>query len=128
MTTATIKRDRFTRLSIPNVSLVGYNTTAIFSIVFAGLFMMYFLVPHVGILKQFFNLSFFYVLVAPLAAFILAVISMRQILRSDVSHSSDGGLIMSVSALVVTSLYFIVALAIPLVLLCCYVVYTYLLK
>ena len=122
MATLTLKQARSRAITFP-ISFVGrYNKFALMSTISALLFLMYFLIPHIGVMYAFFSMNVFFVFIAPLAALIFSAISLRQITKNH-----DRGIYMSVTTLILTSLYFITALAIPFVLVGCYVLYTYIL-
>jgi EamA domain-containing membrane protein RarD len=99
-----------------------YNKYSLLSLGFAFLFILYFLIPHSGPLSALFSLSIVYLVLLPALAFLFAVLSLRQIARTQ-----EKGSLLSYVALGVASLYFIVALAIPFVLIGYYLVYSYVL-
>jgi hypothetical protein len=121
MTTLTLKQNTFN----PQAALAPlkqYNKYSLMSIVLAALFILYFFLPHGGALQPVFGMSVLYVLFVPIAALVTSIIAVRQI-----SHSHDKGLIMSYITLSITTLYFMVALAIPVVLIGLYLLYSYVL-
>ena len=100
----------------------NYNKYALASFTFAALFISYFLVPHSGILSPVMNFSVFFVVFAPFIGLLLSVISIKQI-----SRTHNKGMVLSYISLGITGVYFMVALAIPVVLIGLYFVYTYIL-
>jgi cytochrome bd-type quinol oxidase subunit 2 len=110
-------------LSLPLQRVWRFNLNAFLSLVLAAIFILYFSLPHSGVFRGVFQLSVLYLIFIPAIAFVLSVVGLRQI-----SRTHDRGIVFGVVALFVTSLYFIVALATPIVLLGLYIVYSYLLK
>lgn len=98
-----------------------YNKYALLSTICVLLFISYFLIPHHGILSSVLQFDLLFIMFIPFAALILSVIGLRQITRTH-----DRGMIMSYITLGIMGFYFIVALAIPMVLLGLYILYTYL--
>jgi hypothetical protein len=121
MATLVLKQPRV--ITLPFQKVLGYNLSAFLSLILASVFVLYFCLPHTGMMSSVFQLSIIYLVFVPLAAFVLSVIGLHQI-----SYTHDRGTVFGVIALFVTSLYFIVALATPIVLLGFYIVYTYLLR
>ncbi len=119
MTTIAIKQQAIPSYSLPTQN---YNKYTFMSLVLVALFILYFFVPHVGVLNSVFNLSIVFVVFIPLAAFVLSLISVRQI-----SQTHGKGMVLSYIALGVTSLYFMVALAVPVVIVGFYILYSYVL-
>jgi hypothetical protein len=101
-----------------------YSVGSILSFSFALLFIAYLIVPRIGILNSVHHLgvSLVFVILMPIASFILALYSLRH---HQVFQNRE--LIMSYSALAITSLYFITILAIPVVLIGYYFLYSYIL-
>lgn len=99
-----------------------FNKYALASIVFAILFISYFVLPHHGVLSSVLQYNVVFIVFIPLIALALSVISLRQI---PVTH--DRGITLSYITLGITGLYFTVALAVPFVLLGLYFIYSYLL-
>ncbi len=107
--------------AIPHHNVLGhYNKYAVLSMIFAALFVAYFIIPHQGIVNLIFRFEVFFIVFVPFIALIFSIISLRQI-----SHNHDKGMTLSYIALGISGLYFMVALAIPVVLLGLYLIYTY---
>jgi hypothetical protein len=123
MATLTLKQ-RTLALPAAAVALKQYNKYAISSLILAIIFLSYFIIPHVGVLSSVFNFSVFYVLVVPALALVLAVLGIRQI---KMNKTHDRGIALSYVALGITTFYFMIALAIPLVLLGLYIIYSFIL-
>ena len=98
----------------------SYNKYALLSVLMATLFVSYFFLQPIDALAPIFNYSIVFIVFVPIAAFVLSVISLKQI-----AHTHDKGATLGYAALGITSLYFMVSLAIPLVLLGMYLMYTY---
>lgn len=92
------------------------NNAALLSVFFASTFILYFFLPHIRSM----GINMIFVVVVPLVAFVMSVVALRQI-----AHSHERGSVMSLAALSLVSLYFLTALAIPFVLVCIYIIYTY---
>jgi hypothetical protein len=118
MTTVAINQQAIRSYSLPSV----YNKYSLVSVALAVLFVLYFLVPHVGVLSSVLSFSMFFLVILPLIAFALSLVALRQIMRTH-----DRGIILSYIALGITSLYFMVALAVPVVIVGCYILYSYVL-
>ncbi|MES2437372.1 MAG: hypothetical protein V4519_05180 [Patescibacteria group bacterium] len=120
MATIAIQSQKASRSFQASNALQAVNKAALVSISLTVLFLSYFLVPHVGVFSYIFDASLLFVILAPVVALFSAVVSLRQIHRSG-----DKGLTISYVALGITSLYFMVALAVPIVLIGTYLLYTY---
>jgi hypothetical protein len=120
MNTLTLNPTR-TRIPEKISFLTNVNKSALVSIALTVLFLSYFLIPHEGMFSLLYQLNIVFIIVIPAAAFLLSLMSLRQI-----AHTQQKGSILSYGALAVTSLYLIVALAIPFVLFGLYIVYAYL--
>ncbi|MDQ3014716.1 MAG: hypothetical protein M3Q73_02545 [bacterium] len=109
-------------LNYPSVpaSLKQYNLYSFLSLALVALFILYFILPHTGVLAPLFDLNVVFILFVPAAALILSVMGIRQF-----STNHNRGVVMSYIALGITTLYFMVALAIPLVLIGLYIIYTF---
>ncbi len=118
-TTLTLKQRAITLPALP-AALKYYNKYSIASLSLATLFVFYFILPHGGVLHPLFSLSVFYILILPMMSLALSVMAIRQIYRTN-----DRGIILSYIALGVTTLYFMVALAVPLVLIGLYLLYSF---
>jgi hypothetical protein len=119
MATITLKQQTLTLPAIP-VALKQYNKYSLLSLSLALIFILYFIIPHGGILQPLLGFSVFYILVVPALALVLSVIAIRQIYKTQAR-----GITLSYIALSITTLYFMVALAIPLVLLGLYIIYSF---
>jgi len=100
----------------------SFNIYAITSALLSFLFILYFFIPRSGMLRYALSFSVLYIIFVPLFSFILSIFSLRQIARTR-----ERGAVLSYCALAITSLYLMVALAIPVVLFCLYMIYTYVL-
>lgn len=122
MTTVALKQNSIISSSVSAFPLQKTNPFAIIAAVSTLLFIAYFIVPHAGPLAQLFRLSILYVVVLPLISFAAAAIALRQL-----QITGERGVIVSYLSLALTSLYLIVGMAIPVVLLGLYLLYTYVL-
>lgn len=114
---------RVSSRAINSVSIIkGFNKTAVLSVLLSVLFVSYFLVPHTGSIGSLYQFSILFVVIMPIVALASSLIAVHQI-----SRTGDRGLMLSYVSLAITSLYFIVALAIPFVLIGSYLVYMYVL-
>jgi hypothetical protein len=102
-------------------ALKQYNKYSILSLALAALFILYFIIPH-SVLYPLLSFNVFYILIVPAAALVLSVIAIRQIYGTQ-----EKGIVLSYIALGITTLYFMVALAIPLVLIGLYLLYSFVL-
>jgi hypothetical protein len=118
MSTLTLKQKALSFPAVP-ASLKYYNKYSLLSLSLATLFVLYFIMPHGGVFHSVFSLSIFYILVLPFLTLILSVMAIRQIYRTN-----DRGIVLSYIALGITGLYFMVALAVPLVLIGLYIIYS----
>jgi EamA domain-containing membrane protein RarD len=99
-----------------------YNKYAYASLALALLFVFYIFLPHPAPLKSLFSFTVFFILIVPISAFILSIMSIRHAARTK---EAEKGTTLGYVALGVTSLYFMTALAIPVVLVGLYVLYAY---
>jgi hypothetical protein len=90
------------------------------SLALVALFVLYFFIPHGGAFRPVFGLSMLYIVILPIVAMVFSIKSLRQI-----AHTNDRGRVLSYIALGITTLYFMVALAIPLVLVGLYLIYSF---
>jgi hypothetical protein len=103
-------------------SLYGVNKYIAASTIFIALFLAYLVVPHVGTIRSVFHLSVFYVIVCPIAAFIFAILGVHQIYKTG-----ERGLLAAYITLAISTLYLVVGMAIPVVLVGFYILYAYVL-
>ncbi len=112
--------------TLPSIAIAApfkqYNKFAIVSLLLASLFVLYFLLPHGGVFAPVFNLSVLYILIVPAVAMVTSVLAIRQM-----HQTHERGHMMTYFALGITTLYFMVALAIPLVLVGLYIIYSFIL-
>jgi hypothetical protein len=121
MATIAIKRPAIA--SSVAVPVYKVNLFAILAGASVVLFVAYFIIPHsISFFGPLFHWSIIFVVFMPLLAFASSVIAVRQI-----SRTGEYGKTMSYVALSLTSLYFITGLAIPFVLVGCYILYAYVL-
>jgi hypothetical protein len=112
-----IKRDRIA---------YHYNKAAVASLTLVGIFLLYLFMPYTSALNRLFhfNYSLLFIVLVPLVAFALAIFSIKHASRIQ---RKEKGTSLGYIALGVTTLYFMTALAIPVVLIGCYLLYTYVL-
>ena len=105
-----------------DVSLAArpFNLSSVSSILLAFLFLSYFIVPHDGILFPVLRLNLLFLLVVPLCALACSIIALIQI-----SKTNERGVVISYVALGISSLYFVTALAVPVVIAGLYFLYAY---
>ncbi len=120
MTTITFHTPHIIQKSIRALHFPYTYPTALLSLAFMSMFIVYVFLPHPPALRSLMNLSVLFVVVLPLVSFVLSIISIRQGL-----YNHEKGIYLAYSAFALASLYFMTALAVPLVLLIYYVVYTY---
>ncbi|MBA3285365.1 MAG: hypothetical protein H0U27_09965 [Nitrosopumilus sp.] len=106
--------------AISHNALSHYNKYAVLSMIFAALFISYFIIPHEGLFSAIFRFNVFFIVFVPFIALMFSIVSLRQI-----SHNHDKGMTLSYVALGISGLYFMVALAIPVVLVGLYLIYTF---
>ena len=89
------------------------------------LFVMYFAVPHVGVLWYVFHYNVIYIVGLPIVAFIASICAIKEFNGSF--RSSNSGLGLSYVILALTSLYFLIAAAVGAVLAVTYAFYAFIL-
>ncbi len=126
MSTATLQQPTLVQdvklISPVNTHVSHYNKAAYISLALVLLFVLYVFLPHPTFLRPILNFSVFYILIVPLAAFILSIFAIKHAARSE---EAEKGTAFGYVALSVTTLYFMTALAIPVVLIGCYLLYSY---
>ncbi len=103
-----VESERMSKASIASMALVMC-------------FVLYFLVPHVGMAATIFRFNMMYIVVVPFVTFLL---STYAVYHARLHH--ERGIALGYLALSITTVYFIVALAIPLVLIGLYIIYSFL--
>jgi hypothetical protein len=103
-----------------------YNLSSLASIALASLFIMYVILfavlPHTEFFRALIQLSVVFIIIVPIAAFILSLISLRQI-----NEHGGGGATLSYVALSITLFYFVVGLSFGIIFLGLILLYTFIL-
>lgn len=127
MTTIALPRKRIKAYYEPVLYETPYSTYAVWSILCVGLFLGFLGLYQTSILERLPDGivmvgSMLFVIVAPALAFIFSVISLRRYVQF---RSKVKGMFLAYISFFISALYFITAVAMPVVLLGLYIVYVY---
>ncbi len=106
--------------TFPIQGIKAFNRYSLVGAGLLGIFLMYFFIPHVGVFDVIFSPSIFYLIIIPSISLVFALVALRQM-----KYGLQKGKTLSYVTLGITTLYFMVVLAIPFVLFLMYIMYTF---
>jgi hypothetical protein len=124
MTTYAAKHSGFNRRSAASYKPTTHNYAGLLSFALSLVFILYLFFPSRSLFGPLAHFSLLFIMIIPVAAFCVALFSLRDTGKFGIVEKES---LFGYASLGITSLYFITALAIPVVLIGFYILYAYIL-